>query len=81
MLLCCARCVTAAALRAESTGGPALDYKPHDISLSKLAGRFAFFMACSARQRCNIVRSEDVLNEETFGTETGGEAAGAQLSL
>ena len=43
MLLCCARYVTAAALRAESTGGPALDYKPHDISLSKLAGRFAFF--------------------------------------
>jgi translation initiation factor 4E len=26
-------------LRTESTGGPMLEYKPHDVSLSKLAGR------------------------------------------
>lgn len=59
-----------------------LEYKPHDVSLSKLAGRRP--CAATTATRCSILTrlcAEDVLNEETFGAETGGEALGTHTSL
>ncbi len=56
-----------------------LDYKPHDVSLSKLAGSLA--RAALVQLSRDNRPAEDVLNEETFGSETAAEASAAPLPL